>query len=187
MEKILRINGDRYQILFSKKMISKKISELAARIKSDYAGKDQEPILIYVLTGAIFFGADMSKKLDKIKFRHHIDSIGLKRFSKDEVGGAVEIVSRPHANFRNRDVIVVEDVVDNGATMNFLNDLLINGDNPPRSIEYCILGLKNSHGPLNFSIKYLGFDNLGPEWIVGYGLDSNQAYRGLEDIWVKID
>ena len=180
------INNDVYYILFSKRMIAKRIKELAAMIKADYAQAKQPPILMFVLTGGLYFGTDLSKALDKIGLLHHIDTVGLKRYTEDEQGGAVVILSEPHADLSGRDVIVVEDVIDHGVTMNFLDGYLKHRTaNPPQSISYCALGLKASHGPLKFEVKYLGFDNLGPEWIVGYGLDSNQSLRGLEDIWVK--
>jgi len=96
------------------------------------------------------------------------------------------LLSRPHADLGDRDVIVVEDVVDNGATMNFLHDYLSYLPIKPRSVKYCFLGIKNNHGPLKFSTNYLGFD-IEPAWIVGYGLDSGQSYRGLRDIYQKIE
>lgn len=183
---IININGDHYKIIISKQMIADTIEELAASIKMDYAKREQPPILLIVLTGGLYFGIDLSKKLDRIGLRHHIDTVGLKRYGGDEKGGAVDLLSRPHADLGGRDVIVIEDVVDNGATMNFLDDFLSNLKNPPKSIQYCVLGLKTHHGPLRFDIKYLGFDSISPAWIVGYGLDANQSFRGLEDIYQKI-
>jgi len=184
--KTKKINGDTYEILFNEEMIAEKIKELAAIIKGDYATATKPPILLIVLTGGMVFGVDLIKELDRIGLVHHVDTVGLKRYGKDEHGGAVKILSEPHADLTGRDVIVVEDVIDHGITMNFLDDYLKNS-NPPASITYCALGLKRNHAPLQFEVKYLGFNDLSPAWIVGYGLDSEQAFRGLQDIWVKID
>lgn len=186
-QKTLEINGDIYKILFSRRRIAKKVKELAARIKADYLTAEKPPIILIVLTGGMMFGKDLVEALDEIGLVNHVDTVGLKRYSEDEQGGAVIILSEPHADLSGRDIIVVEDVIDHGVTMNFLDDYLKHRNlmNPPKSIAYCALGLKASHGPLKFEIKYLGFDNLGPEWIVGYGLDANQSLRGLKDIWVK--
>ena len=122
MEKVLNIKGGAYRVLFSAEEIQAKIRELAERLKVDYGNAAKPPILLIVLTGGLYFGVDLSKQLDQIGLRHHVDTVGLK-----------------------------------------LN-----------------------HGPLNFLVDYSGF-SLDKNWIVGYGLDSEQAYRGLKDIYQKID
>ncbi|MFA5183922.1 MAG: phosphoribosyltransferase family protein [Patescibacteria group bacterium] len=185
MKKTLVIKGDEYRVAFSQESIQIKIATIADQLLADYSGREQPPILLLVLTGGTYFTVDLSRKLEEIGLLHHLDTIGLKRYTQDECGGAVELISKPHADLGGRDIIVVEDVVENGATMNFLNDYLKNLSVPPRSVEYCVLGLKENHGPLKFSIKYCCF-LMKPAWIVGYGLDSDQAYRGLADIYEKV-
>jgi len=188
-EDLIKIDGDTYTILFTEEMIAERIKQLAAMIKADYATAEQPPILLIVLTGGMMFGKDLATELDRIGLVNNIDTIGLKRYGDKLQGGAVEVLSEPHANLGGRDIIVVEDVVDHGATMNFLDNYLKekNPLTPPKSIAYCVLGLKSSHGPLQFDIKYLGFNKLSKAWILGYGLDYKQAFRGFKNIWVKID
>lgn len=178
------IGKDEYRVLFTEERIRARVSEIAMCICGNYQNAKQPPILLLVLTGGLYFGTDLSKMLDSIGFVHHLDTVGLKSYSSDEKGGAVEIISRPHADLGGRDIIVVEDVIDRGHTMNFLDRYLKSLSSPPQSISYCALLVKNNHGPLDFQIKYHGF-TIGPEWIVGYGMDSNQGYRGLSSIYVK--
>ena len=71
-----------------------------------------------VLTGGLPFAIDLIRELDEMKFINHFDTIGLKRYSGDEKAGAVEIVSKPHANLSDREIMVIEDVIDAGETMN---------------------------------------------------------------------
>lgn len=181
------IGGDLYRLFRSRQTIHKRIGQLARKIGEDYKDRFQPPILLWVLTGGAYLGVGVSKYLDYLGVDNAVDTIGLRRYSQDEETiSQVEIVSRPHADFAGRDVIVVEDMVDEGPTMNFLHSYLQGLPVPPRSVEYCILGLRRQHGPLDFTIKYLGFE-VEPGWLVGYGLDSNQRLRGLPDIWIKVD
>jgi len=179
----LKINNKKYCLLFGRNAISNKIKQIASKIKNDYEGKDT-PIVILVLTGGLYFGIDLSKELGEIGFNHHLDTVGLKRYSADEKGGAVEILSKPHSKISRRNLIIVEDIIDNGETMNFLNDYLKNSDHPPRSISYCSLLVRKKHGPLKFKINYLGFE-IESGWVVGYGMDSGQLYRWLKDIYIE--
>ncbi|MFA6995230.1 MAG: phosphoribosyltransferase family protein [Patescibacteria group bacterium] len=184
IEKKLIIKGVSYKQLFSRGEILRRVDELARQIADDYKNVTQSPILLFVLTGGLYLGVDLSRALEKIDFKYSVDTVGLKRYSGDEKGGLVQILSLPHANLGNRDLVVVEDIIDNGATMNFLNKYLKNLETPPKSIQYCTLLLKENHEPLEFDIKFLG-GVIGPKWIVGNGMDSDQSYRGLIDIYEK--
>jgi len=117
-------------------------------------------------------------------FTHHIDTIGLKRYNGDSNGGEVKLISQPHASLSGRDVIIIEDVIDEGITMNYLDRFLKIMPTPPASISYAALLLRDEHGPLEFDVKYIGFP-VGPGWVVGCGMDAEQAYRGLLDIFIK--
>jgi len=178
-------NGvDGFDVLFSTNQIMAKIDEIGKLIKRDHSHRSQPPIIMMVLTGGLYFGVDLSRALDGLGLVHHVDTVGLKSYISDEQGGQVKMISQPHADLGGRDIIVVEDIIDRGDTMNHLHSYLLNLPNPPDSISYCALLVKNNHGPLDFEINYQGFE-IGPEWVIGYGMDSEQAFRGFSDIYVK--
>jgi len=182
-KKIKIIDGEPFVKLLEQKDIVIKINKLAERIDIDYAHSDP-PILLIVLNGGIYFGTDLSKKLDRLGLRHQLDFVRLKRYGRDEEGGQVKILSGPGQDLAGKNVIVAEDIVDDGQSMNFLNEHLKQFN--PRSVEYCLFCLRKDHGPLSFKIKYLGFPDIGPGWLVGYGMDSNHYHRGLVDVYMKL-
>lgn len=186
-KKCITINECEYKLKFTREQIWAMVELIAGRIAYDYDSKKtgQPPLLLMVLTGGIFLGVDLSRALSAIGFETSVDTVGLKRFSQDEVGGIVQMISLPHAQLGGRDIIVIEDIIDQGLTMNFLHKYLLGLQMPPRSIEYCTLFLKTNHEPLDFEVKYLGCE-IDPEWLVGNGMDSNQLYRGLSGIYQKI-
>jgi len=128
-----------FRLLFSRENILKKVNEFACRIVDNYKIIQTPPILLFVLTGGAYLGVDLSRALDELRFKHNIDTIRLKRYTDDEEGGPVRIVSLPGVSLGGRYVIVVEDLIDEGKTMNFLHSYLINLDYPPKKIEYCEL------------------------------------------------
>lgn len=182
--KILVIGKDKYKVLFNQEQIQGKVQELAEKISQDYKNQKNPPILLFVLNGGLFFGVDLSRALQARGFNHHLNIVKLERYGPKEQGGKIKLISKPRRLF-GRDVIVVEDVIDDGISMNFLNNYLKNSKRPPKSIQYCILCIKRNHQPLEFKIKYAGFYRLSPKWLVGYGMDSKQGYRGLSHLYVK--
>lgn len=183
-KKKIELHGVLFERLFSRKEIKAKVHEFAQRIKSDYPHSDNPPVLLIVLNGGLYFGTDLSRSLEKIGRSHMIDTIRLKGYNADENGGAVKILNYPRLNLAGRDVIIIEDIIDRGDTLNFLNKYLLNLKKSPHSIKYCALLMKESHAPLEFDLEYLAW-TVGPEWVVGNGMDSNQLGRGLSGIYVK--
>ena len=183
----ITINGCQYKLLFTRGQILMKVRQIAEQIADDYktAGIKESPLLMSVLTGGMYLTVDLSRALSDIGFETSVDIVGLKRFTQDEKGGIVQMNAFPRAKLSGRDIIVVEDIIDQGLTMNFFHRYLLNLDEPPRSIEYCTLLLKTNHEPLDFSVKYLGWE-VGSDWVIGNGMDGEQHYRGLKDIYVKI-
>jgi len=179
------INGQIFKLLITRRQIINKVRQFAKQIAIDYADSDKPPILLFVLTGGLYLGIDLTRELSKLGFLYHVDTVGLKRYAADQQGGLVQIISSPHSNMESRDVIVVEDLIDIGDTMNFLHRYLIGMEHPPKSVEYCTMLIKSCHKELDFSVRYLG-SAIGPDWVVGNGMDSEQAGRGLLGIYVKV-
>jgi len=98
MEPII-INNIPYRQLYSRQQILAKVDELAASIAHDYQDIAAAPILMFVVTGGIYFGVDLSRALDKMNFRHSVDTIGVQRYRGDEKGGLAQLISAPHAQF----------------------------------------------------------------------------------------
>ncbi|PIZ99162.1 MAG: hypothetical protein COX77_02330 [Candidatus Komeilibacteria bacterium CG_4_10_14_0_2_um_filter_37_10] len=180
--KTLSIGGDRYDQFISKKRIKAKIKKIAREIYQRYHKQQDEknlPILLFVLTGGIYFGVDLSRQLEKLGLRHAIDTIGATRYGDSEEGGEVKLVSEPHADLTKRNVIIVEDVIDQGLTMNFVYHYV---REKTKRVRVCALCLKKKHEPLIFEPSYIGFI-IGRRWIVGPGLDFKQKFRGLTAIF----
>ncbi len=165
------------KILFPYNVIQEKVSELGIRITEDY--KDKNLILISVLRGGIIFLTDLARKID---LETDIDFIGIStyQFSDSAVTGVVKITKDLEEPIENKDVIIVEDIIDTGLTINYLLRNL--RSRYPKTIEICSLLDRNVKRIADISIKYSGF-TIGDKYVVGYGLDYKQKYRNLNSIY----
>jgi len=165
------------RVLIGKETIRKRVGELAAEIRADYAGR--HPILIGVLKGSFVFMADLIRELN---MPMEIDFIGLSSYgSGTESSGKVEIVGGLKASLETRDVLVVEDIADTGTSLSFLLDYLRKRN--PSSLKVCAIFNKPSRRKVPLTIDYLGFD-IPDRFVVGYGLDFDEKYRYLPDLCV---
>lgn len=187
-EKIIKIGAYNFKEILNPKVIQQKINEIAQRISIDYAGSDSL-VLLFVTNGGMYFGTSLSMALQDLGVLHGVDTVRIKRYSGDGDSTAeVKVKSNPSINLSGKDVIVIEDLIDEGLTMNFLDNYLKTTEGMmPKSIEYCVLVEKKAHVKLSFDIKYSILDKAGSEWLVGFGMDSNFGYRGLRGIYAKID
>ncbi len=172
-----------YKVIIDKFTLMMKIKNIANRIKNDYTDTDP-PILLFVTNGGMYLGVDLSRFLTDLGFTHYIATIMLSRYKGDSQTGKIEMTQLTKV-ISNRHVIIIEDLIDRGATLNRLHQYLL--EQNPLSIEYCVLVIKKEHEPLNFNVKYyiLKESNLG--WLVGYGMDTYEDLRGLEFICQKIE
>ena len=163
------------EVLFTREQIEAAVSRIAGEISRDYAGR--KPLLIGVLKGAFVFLADLVRHLT---IGVEIDFVKLSSYGSGmESSGDVRVVHGLEPSLEGRDVIVVEDIVDSGITLNhFLADLRARG---PASVKLCALADKPSRRVIPIDIDYLGF-TVPNKFLVGYGLDWNQKYRNLPDI-----
>jgi hypoxanthine phosphoribosyltransferase len=168
------------RLLFSQQEITSAVDRLAAEISRDYQGKT--PVLVGVLKGVFIFMADLVRRLDlplEIEFVR-LSSYGSSR----QTSGEVRMVQDLSCSLKGRDVLVVEDIIDSGLTLAFLLEYLNNQD--PESLKLCTLLDKPSRRKIQIKIDYLGL-TVPDGFLVGYGLDCDQRYRNLPDIWVLED
>lgn len=165
------------RVLVEERALQERIAELGAEISSDYAGR--EVILVGVLKGAIFFIADLMRRLT---VPCEIDFMAISSYGAGtDSSGVVRILKDLDANIAERDVIVVEDIIDSGLTLSYLLRTL--KARRPASIEICALLTKPERREIDVPVRYVGFE-IPNEFVVGYGLDYAERYRNLPYIGV---
>lgn len=163
--------------LYRRSEIAARIGELARQIDHDYAGR--EILLIGILKGSFLFIADLVRELQAPT---QIDFVRIASYgSETRSSGIVEIRKDLETPIRNRHVLIVEDIVDSGFTLEALcNQLLLRN---PASLRVCALVDKRAQRSVEVPVDYVGF-TLDQGFIVGYGLDYDERYRGLPDIYL---
>jgi hypoxanthine phosphoribosyltransferase len=159
-----------HEVLISATQIEGRVRELGAQISRDYRGR--EPLLIGVLRGVMCFMADLMRH---ISLPVAVDFMAISSYD-DAEPGSVRILKDLEEPLEGRDVIVVEDIVDTGMTLNaFMGQL---ADRGPASLKICTLLDKRARRLVDVPIEYVGFE-VPDEFVVGYGLDFQQKYRNL--------
>ncbi len=166
------LHPDIKRILISEEDIQQRVAEIATEIDRDYKDAGRV-ILIGILKGAFIFTADLSRK---VTVPHSVDFMSISSYGDTaESAGAVRLILDLRKPITDQHVIVVEDIVDTGYTMNYLHRTLM-GRNPA-SLKTCSLFKKNRDS-LDVPLDYVGFD-LPDVWVVGYGLDYADTHRTL--------
>jgi hypoxanthine phosphoribosyltransferase len=153
-----------------------RVRDLGSQISADYEGR--VPVLVGVLAGSLPFLADLARS---ISGECEIDFLSLNRFGE---GGRARIAMDTEISLEDRDVIVVEDIVDTGLSLTFLLRLLSTRD--LRSLRTVALLDKVPRRIVEVPIEYRGFE-VGDEFLLGYGLDWEGKYRNLRSIWAVLD
>jgi hypoxanthine phosphoribosyltransferase len=149
-----------------------RIKELGKQISEDYAGKDL--VLVGVLKGAYAFYADLARA---IRLPMRVDFIVVRSYgARSKTSGKVKLVSDLTEEIKDRDVLLVEDIVDSGLTASYLLKTLAR--RKPRSLRICTLLSKPDRRQVHPPVDYVGF-NIPNQYVVGYGLDYQQKYRNL--------
>ena len=157
--------------------LQRRVRELGAEISRDYADKDL--LLIGVLKGAVFFVSDLMRHLE---VPVEVDFMAVASYgTTTKSSGVVRILKDLDAAIEGRDVLIVEDIVDSGLTLRYLLGSL--GGRKPRTLEVCALLVKPEARVVDVPIKYVGFE-IPNEFVIGYGLDYAQRYRGLPYVGV---
>lgn len=163
------------EVLITAEDLQRKVADLGAEVSRDYAGKDL--VMVGVLRGAVVFIADLLRHLSvpcEIDFMA-VSSYGSSRDSS----GVVRILKDLDDSITGRDVLIVEDIVDSGLTLNYLMRNLQARD--PASLEVCTLLTKPERRRVDVPIRYTGFE-IPNQFVVGYGLDFAQRYRNLDHV-----
>jgi hypoxanthine phosphoribosyltransferase len=160
------------EILVPAEDLERRVRELAAEVSRDYAGRDL--VLVGVLKGAVFFLSDLMRNLD---IPCEVDFMAVASYgSATRSSGVVRILKDLDAVIEGRDVLIVEDIVDSGLTLQYLLRNLA-GRNP-RSLEVCALLVKPERRQVDLQARYVGFE-IPNRFAIGYGLDYNERYRNL--------
>lgn len=161
------------EILIDEATIERRVHELADAISSDYSGEG-ELILVGVLKGAFIFLADLSRRL---RIPRRIEFMAVSSYEEgNRETSAVRLLMDLRGNIAGRHVLLVEDIVDTGRTLNFLKELL--ETRKPRSVKTCVLVRKPERVRVEAPVDYLGFE-IPDAWVVGYGLDFDERNRTL--------
>ena len=167
--------GELGRVVIGADELAHRVRDIGAQITADYA--DRPPLLVGVLKGAFVFMADLARE---IGLPVELDFMAVSSYGEaTESSGVVRIVKDLETDIRDRDVLLVEDIVDSGLTLRYLRQLL--GDRGPRSLEVCALLVRE--GAATDDVRYVGFP-IPPDFVVGYGLDVAQHYRELDSIRV---
>ena len=164
------------ELLISRETIQLRVNELASQISTDYEGK--EPVFVGILNGVIFFFADL---LRQIKIPMMIDFIRASSYgSRMDSSGRIRLTKKVELPIQGKPVILVEDIVDTGLTLSCIIQNL-EGLNP-ESIKICALIDKRERRSNSVTVDYSGFQ-VTEGFLVGYGLDYDEKYRHLPDIY----
>jgi hypoxanthine phosphoribosyltransferase len=172
------LSGDVARVLISEQQLEARVIELAQQIEADYQEAD-DLLLICVLKGGFVFLADLSRA---IKRPHRLDFMSISSYgSGTESSGAVRIVLDLKQDISGRHVLIVEDIIDSGHTLDYLHRNL--RSRSPASLRICALLDKPSRRAMDVPVDYIGF-NIPDEFVVGYGLDFGEIYRNFPFIAV---
>lgn len=159
------------RVLIATEQIQNRVQELADQINRDYASVDRLYI-VGILKGAFIFMADLTRRLN---IPHIVDFMALSSYGKTTSSGTVRILMDLRESIEGQHVLIVEDILDSGNTLNYLCRIL--KDREPASLHTCVL-VRKIRPEVDLPIDYLGFD-IPDVWVVGYGLDFADRHRTL--------
>ena len=171
------MTNDIERVLISRELIKQRTKELGRKITEDY--KDKDLILVCILRGSILFFSELAQEIDLPLI---MDFMAVSSYEGGvRTSGVVRIQHDLLENIKDKDVLIVEDIVDSGLTLSYIIENL--QSRKPNSIKICTLLDKPKHRIAPVEVDYIGFE-LPDEFIVGYGLDYKQKYRNLPFIGV---
>ncbi len=174
----LEINGRRFRVSISEAEIKERVKALAIQMSHDLEGKN--PLFLGVLNGSFIFAADLMREMT---IPCEISFVKLASYQGTTSTGKIKEVIGINENLAGRTVVIVEDIVESGKTMKRMIESL--GTRNPASVQICTLFFKPDKLEENLNLDYVAF-RIPDDFIVGYGLDYDQAGRGLKDIYTII-
>ena len=169
--------AERVEVLISEQEVEARIQELADQISKDYEGKELH--IICILKGSIFFTCELAKR---ISVPVTLDFMQVSSYGSDtKSSGVIKIAKDLDESILERDILVIEDIVDSGNTLSYLLEMLSN--RKPKSLKLCTLLDKPERRRKHVDVDYTGLQ-IPDEFVVGYGLDYAQKYRNLPYVGV---
>jgi hypoxanthine phosphoribosyltransferase len=163
------------EVLFSREQINRRVAEMGRQIDRDYAG--EKIVLVGVLKGAAIFLADLARS---ISVDNTFDFVAVSSYGKGaRTSGAVKLIKDLDNSIEGKNVIIVEDILDTGLTLNFLRGMF--DQHQPKSLRIAALLDKPSRRVEKIDADYVGF-TIPNQFVIGYGMDFAERYRNLPDI-----
>jgi hypoxanthine phosphoribosyltransferase len=159
------------RVILSPETIQKRVKELAKQISDDYRGK--EPVIICMLKGAVYFFNDIVRNMDTPLT---IEFARLSSYKNGTTSGDMELIADIRAKIENKDVLIVEDIVDSGKTLAYFIEML--KEKKPASVKICTFIDKQDRREADIKANYIGFD-VDCGFVIGYGMDYAEKYREL--------
>ncbi|GAB4128396.1 MAG: hypoxanthine phosphoribosyltransferase [Ignavibacteriales bacterium] len=180
MENEIIIGDEKFIPFITEEQIQTRVKELGEQISKDYKGK--LPIFIGVLNGSFIFLSDLIKN---VNIHCEIDFFKLSSYGDAKISsGNVRLIKELNADINERHIIIVEDIVDTGLSLNYIKEILSKFN--PASVKFASLLVKPESLKYDIKIDYIGFEILN-KFVIGYGLDYAQKYRNLKSIYVLSD
>ena len=176
MENKIKLHDKTFRVLIPAEEIDNAVTRVAEQLNERYEGRT--PIFLGVLSGSFLFLADLVRK---VNFENQLAFVKISSYDGTESTGNVKQLIGVDFDIEGRDIIIVEDIVETGHSMNYLLDYL--GKKNPASVSICTLFFKPEKFLYKYDIDYTAL-SISNEFIVGYGLDYNQLGRNLKDIYV---
>ena len=176
MTRAIQVNGDTFVPMISERRIQARIRELAQQISDDHQGT--VPVFIGILNGSFIFFADLIRE---VTIPCEVDFLKLSSYGDAKISsGNVRLLKDLNCEVTGRDIIIVEDIVDSGLSMQYIKGLMLKQN--PKSFRIVTLLYKSGAVKIPLHIDYVGFD-IPNDYVVGYGLDYSQKVRNLRAIY----
>lgn len=176
MPQTIRVNGDRFTVMISERRIKTRIRQLARQLNRVYRGK--VPVFIGILNGSFIFFADLIRE---ISVDCEIDFMKLSSYGDAKISsGNVRMLKDLNCQVEGRDIVIVEDIVDSGLSMDYIKTLILKQN--PASFRIVTLLYKRDAVKTNLQLDYVGFE-IPRDFVIGYGLDYAQRERNLKAVY----